>query len=406
MTAAPASSSRLTELDWVRIAAFGLLIAYHLGMFYVPWDWHVKSPRPQAWLEEPMRLLNPWRMSLLFVVSGAATALLAGGGGAAGSTLAARSRRLLLPLLLGMAVIVPPQAYLEVVEKVDYRGSYLDFMRLYATAYGGFCRGSDCLVLPTWNHLWFLPYLWLYTMLALACAGGRWAAWRGWAALGRGARLLWAPWLVFALWRVLLAPHFPFTHNLVWDWYGHALYASMFVLGMALFGSRDDRHGAWAAAVRLRWAALLAALAGHVVLRWGLPALGVTSTETLPEPVVAALRSLSALRQWAPIVAVLGFARVHLAGRDGPARRWLTEAVFPFYIVHQTAIVIAAHLLARRGWPLGLEALAVVVATLAACAVTFAIARRIEPLRPWFGLARRDPAPRHRASGAQGELRA
>ena len=34
---------RRYDLDWLRIAAFGLLIGYHVGMLYVPWDFHVKS---------------------------------------------------------------------------------------------------------------------------------------------------------------------------------------------------------------------------------------------------------------------------------------------------------------------------------------------------------------------------
>ena len=35
---------RRFDLDWVRIGAFMLLILYHVGMYYVSWDWHVKSP--------------------------------------------------------------------------------------------------------------------------------------------------------------------------------------------------------------------------------------------------------------------------------------------------------------------------------------------------------------------------
>jgi peptidoglycan/LPS O-acetylase OafA/YrhL len=41
----PLDDGRRTDLDWIRIGAFALLILYHVGMFYVPsdWDWHVKS---------------------------------------------------------------------------------------------------------------------------------------------------------------------------------------------------------------------------------------------------------------------------------------------------------------------------------------------------------------------------
>jgi len=48
--------------------------------------------------------------------------------------------------------------------------------------------------------------------------------------------------------------------------------------------------------------------------------------------------------QWFCIVAVLGFARRWL-NRDSAARRYLTDAVFPYYIVHQTAIILIAHAL-------------------------------------------------------------
>jgi len=46
-----------------------------------------------------------------------------------------------------------------------WRAGYRDFLKLHFSAYSGFCRGTDCLVLPTWNHPWFLPYLFFYTAL-------------------------------------------------------------------------------------------------------------------------------------------------------------------------------------------------------------------------------------------------
>ena len=37
---------------------------------------------------------------------------------------------------------------------------------LYLGGHGGFCSAAgSCLILPTWNHLWFLPYLMAYTLL-------------------------------------------------------------------------------------------------------------------------------------------------------------------------------------------------------------------------------------------------
>ena len=69
-------AERRYDLDWVRIGAFLLLILYHVGMYYVTWDWHVKSPYASAAIEPLMLLTSPWRLSLLFLVSGVATAYL------------------------------------------------------------------------------------------------------------------------------------------------------------------------------------------------------------------------------------------------------------------------------------------------------------------------------------------
>src|SRR3546814_2792161 len=71
-------STRRHDLDWIRVCAFGLLILYHVGMYYVSWDWHVKRPGAAPTIEHLMLLTAPWRLSLLFLVSGAATAFLIG----------------------------------------------------------------------------------------------------------------------------------------------------------------------------------------------------------------------------------------------------------------------------------------------------------------------------------------
>ena len=116
---------RRHDIDWVRICAFGLLVFYHVGMYYVSWDWHVKSPYAGEALEPLLLLTSPWRMSLLFVVSGVASAFLLGKTRRDGARfLGPRSWRLLLPLLFGMLVVVTPQAYYEVVEKLP--GGYSD----------------------------------------------------------------------------------------------------------------------------------------------------------------------------------------------------------------------------------------------------------------------------------------
>ncbi len=119
---------RRFDLDWLRIAAFGLLIFYHVGMFYVTWGFHVKSSHASRAVEPLMLLLNPWRLTLLFVISGCATRFMLDKM-KPGAFLASRTARLLVPLVFGMFVIVPPQTYFEIVEKLGYSGSLCRLLR-------------------------------------------------------------------------------------------------------------------------------------------------------------------------------------------------------------------------------------------------------------------------------------
>jgi len=78
---------------------------------------------------------------------------------------------------------------------------------------------------------------------------------------------------------------------------------------------------------------------------------------------------------------------------DSPVRRYLTDAIFPYYIVHQTAIIMIAHELHGRDLPAWLEASIVITGTLIACVLTYEIVRRIAVLRPLFGLRPFESAP-------------
>ncbi|MDP3488895.1 MAG: acyltransferase family protein [Phenylobacterium sp.] len=380
-------SLRRYDLDWIRIGAFFLLILYHVGMFYVPWGWHVKSPEPVAWLEPVMLLTNPWRLSLLFLVSGAATRFMA--DKLAADVLARqRAARLLPPLALGMLIIVPPQSYYEIVEQLGFNQGYLAFYGRYLTASGGWCDADGCLITPTWNHLWFVAYLLVHTLaLAALVAWARPALRRLEAGLARlpSWALLIAPILFLGLARAVLLPRFGVTHALVDDWYNHVLSFSMFLFGYLTAKSDTVRRRL----VSLRWPALVLALASYgafSLYAW-------TWREAAAEPpasLVLAMRFVYAVDQWCAIVAVLGFGARHL-NRPHPALAYLTLAVFPYYIVHQTVIVVAGHHLAQSGLPQALEAALLITVTAAACGLTYELVRRVPLLRPWFGLK---PEPR------------
>ena len=372
---------RRADLDWIRVLAFGLLVLYHVGMFYVTWDWHVKSPRASAALEPFMLATNPWRLLLLFVVSGAATRFLAERLGP-GALARSRAKRLGLPILLAMLVVVPPQVWFEIRQKLGSDLSYGAFWWRYLTASGGWCPASGCIVTPTWNHMWFVVYLLVYTLLfaGLLAARPRLGAHLsraleslpGWAFLAVPAACL-------ALLRVTLAPRFGVTHALFDDVYAHAMFLPAFLLGVGLARAQGlrERTVAW------RWPAL--ALWAATYAAYGLYALHHPRNAGAGEPLVVAMRIVYGVQQWAAVVAVLGFGARNFT-RGGPVLRTLTEAVFPVYLVHQTITVALAFHLAPLGLPIALEAALLLVATFGGGWATYLAVRRIPVLRPWFGL--------------------
>ena len=175
------SLSRRSDLDWLRVLAFGLLIVYHAGMAWSGWNWHLTSADDIDWLREAMRFVNRWRMPLIFVVSGAAV-MLALGSRTPGSFALDRVKRLLVPLLFAMIVIVPPQVYLERLYRGQFSGSFLDWLP-QAFAGGAYPNGNI-----SWHHLWFLAYVLVLTFVLLPVF--LWArSPAGRAALGKAAIL-------------------------------------------------------------------------------------------------------------------------------------------------------------------------------------------------------------------------
>ncbi len=366
-------------MDWLRIAAFALLILYHIGMVFVPWGFHIKAIPTVEWVAWPMLALNAWRLSLLFVVSGyASRALLAKSSGPGGFR-RQRSVRLLIPLVFGMGVIVPPQPWVELVVKHGYPAGYLPFWRydyFLFHALGG-------IALPTWNHLWFVAYLWVYTaLLAIGVVLLGKLPFQRWfdRAFGGAGVLVWPlAWAVAVHgWWFSMAQE---THALFGDGVAHASYLPAFLFGFGLARSEPTM----AAIVRWRHWALAAAVLGYAAILY-VEALWPESTPA-PRWVYRPYGIAHALQQWGAIVALIALAERHW-NRDHRWRPMLTEAVFPFYLIHQTIIVLVMYGL--LDWALS-EAAAfaiLVAATVTGCWLFYLGGRAFPPLRPLIGLRR------------------
>jgi peptidoglycan/LPS O-acetylase OafA/YrhL len=366
------TSDRLWFLDWVRVCAFALLIPYHLGMFYVSWDWHVKSSYDGSAVEPLMLVTAPFRLALLVFVSGAATRFLAERSSTAGF---ARSRfvRLFPPLLFGMFVICAPQAYFEGLAKDGLQPGFLDFLGRYwgfdHTLRHGF----------TWNHLWFVAYLLVYSLLLVPLLQPlRRLRERNW--LHSKLVIALVPALVIGIGYAIARTRFSSTHALVNDWANHVVYLPLFLLGFVV--ARAPRF--WQSVEEMRWYALAAAVIGYsVILHYFLQ-----DGTGKPNPVfLFELRVWRMAYAWAAILTVLGFARRYL-NRPSATIAWLNRGVFCFYIVHQPIIAVVGFAIAPLQLGIVGEPLLLIAAAAAGSLATYVVADRLGPAKILLGLPR------------------
>ncbi|MEO0574788.1 MAG: acyltransferase family protein [Pseudomonadota bacterium] len=377
------TTDRRYDIDALRVIAFGLLILYHCGMFYVAdWGWHVKSAYTSVALQEPMRFTNQWRMSLLFVISGLAVSFV-WQRYSAGQLARRRWRRVGAPLLLGMFIVVVPQPYYEALSQGAIEPGFFRFWYQYLSSayYTGLTPDSHRFYQVTWNHLWYLPYVLTYTLLL--CGAGKLApnAISGLQARFsrlRGFWLLIIPVLPLQLWANTIFPITPdIEHDYFGAWYAHALFGTLFLYGFLI--GRDD--AIWQHMKQWRHLWLIVGIASYAILRaqdWWVD----DNTQGLVEQ----LSFLSVyVNRWVWILVLLSWS-FHTLNRPFPGLAYCTAAVFPWYVLHQTITVVAGFHLSRLSLGPVIEPLLLLGITIGGCAVLYEYVIRRQPLgHVWFG---------------------
>ncbi len=366
---------RRYELDWLRVIVFALLIFYHVGMFFVPWDFHIKNNIIYDWLRWPMLFLNQWRLSILFVISGMGT-YYALGKRTGVQFSKERTSRLLLPLVFGMLVIVPPQVYLERVADGQFTGSYFDFWPLQAFI-GTYPEGN-----LSWHHLWFLPYLLLFSLLLSPLflylkkhPDNFFLSWIKTIISSPSQSYV----LVFPLFLIyyFLKPLFPVTHALVGDWFSLSWYLVMFFYGFVLLSSGEVF---WKTACESRRLFLVSGLAGFVMLMLVWFGLEDLPYRHLIEGVVKTYNI------WSWMMALFGYASRYL-NHGSRLLAYSNEAVYPFYILHQTIMIIIGFYVMDLDWGFGAKASLMVIGTFLSSWILYDfVVKRTRILRPLFGL--------------------
>ncbi|WP_299675171.1 acyltransferase family protein [uncultured Dokdonia sp.] len=374
---------RRHDLDWLRVLVFGLLIIYHVGMFFVPWGWHIKNAVIYDDLRWPMIFINQWRLPILFVISGMGTYYALSKRNLRQFNIE-RSLRLGIPLLFGMLVIVPPQVYFERIANEQFLGSYWDYYTSISFSRGTYPEGNI-----SWHHLWFLPYLLLFSIVLsplfiyLKRTKTRFIEW---------VKRLISNWYGFYLFvfplflaEAFIEPFFPTTHALIGDWFTITYYILLFFYGFILIATGTIF---WNALVKVRKKALLIGCISFtlLILRWLF-----IEADDWPQHLAEAF--LKIINVWSWILVLFAYAAQYL-NKPSKYLQYANRAVYPFYILHQTITVILGYYLMDQDWSFIVKGGIMVVGTfLISWFIYDLIILRIPMFYPLFGLKNRKKMP-------------
>jgi acyltransferase-like protein len=371
---------RRYDLDWLRVIVFGLLIFYHTGMFYVEnWGWHAKSIYQSQFLENIMLIVEPWRMPVLWLISGIAIRFIMVKV-SAWRFIAMRTYRLLLPLLFGILVVVPPQLYVEMTYNGDLNMSYWQFLNeFFSTNTTTFDKYSSGI----WphidvNHLWFIRSLWQYS-LAILC-------------MLPLLNMQWVNRAVNSLFRlpglaaIVLVTLPLFIIQIGWEMsdvrypLGFTLMVYGYLIGWnPLFWQRVTKN------ITVLVIALFICYGTLIIFynRFWLDAL--TGNESKNTAVLMLGMFNYSLMRVLGVLVVFALAHKFLNVKSKKLS-YFNDAVYPFYILHQTFIlVIGYNLTALALGPIA-EPLLLITLTTLSCFFGYEIIRRNDILRPLFGL--------------------
>jgi hypothetical protein len=314
------------------VIAILILHFYHSAAIFTLPHFMIKNNELSPLLGEINQFFHEWRLALLFFVSGAGTAFALGFRNA-GTYVAERAKRLLIPLLFGVIIIIPPQVYIERISQGFEFISFLEFVKQLPES-GLYPAGNI-----SWHHLWFVGYLFLYSLLALPLFM--------YLRSNRGKNhfllfsqrlsqpsylLLWA--LPLMLTMSLLTPVSTGVQNIVND---SSMFISYFLF--FIFGYFIHTGNLWDKLSQGRLIFLKVSFLCTVALyyiRW---------TGTIPDnPETSGYIiycCLNALNSWAWVITICGYC-VHYLNINNPWMRKANLVIYPFYILHQTIIVIVA----------------------------------------------------------------
>jgi len=371
---------RRYDLDWLRIIVFGLLILFHTGMFYtMNWGWHAKSIYQSQTLESFMLIVEPWRMAVLWVISGIAIKFVLAKV-SLWRFISMRSLRLLLPLLFGILVVVPPQLYIEMTYNGDLNMNYWQFLQEFFSTNSDIFTKYQSGIWPhiDVNHLWFIRSLWQYSLALiffLPLLNSQW--------LNHVINKLFKQHYLLAL-ACAVTPVFLIQLNWDLDTVRYPLGFTFMIYGYLIGWNNSFWQCIYNAIKPLLIASGICCIT--FIIFYNMVWLDlIKGGEVKNQWLVMVGMFVYSLMRILGILTVLALAHKFL-NKKSTKLKYFNDAVYPFYILHQTLIIVIGYNLSLLNLGPVLEPILLLILTIGTCFLGFEMIRRIELLRPCFGL--------------------
>jgi glucan biosynthesis protein C len=372
------TAGRQYYIDWLRVVATIAIFLFHNARAYNYGDWHIKNAQTSLGATQFIEFMDMWMMPLFFVLSGAAV-YYSLKSRSAGSFLKERFFRIVVPWLgIGIFVMAPPQVYLERLSHGQFSGSFLQFFPHYFDGLYAFGGNFAWMGL----HLWYLMMLSVFSVVLLPLFLPR--ARTGVSPAQSIAAKLGRPWVLPLLWvpvaaaaLLSMAVGLSWTEQMgSWDILSYAMF---FTLGYVLFASTGlqeaiKKQGGWFLLAAVVFSAL------HLILKFSI------------RPAFYETIDIRLFATWGWIVGLfwLGGRFLNFTNRF---LAHVNEMVLPFYILHQTVIVVVAYFVVQTGLAIPLKyGITAVISFAVIVALYELLVRRIGVLRFLFGMRKKAAA--------------
>ncbi len=369
-----------------------IIFFFHNARFFDLGDWHLKNPDRSMGFQIFVGFLHQWLMPIFFLLSGAGSWFTLESKNSR-QYLGDRVKRLLVPYyLIGFFVLIPPQYYWEQVTHGRFSGDFFQFIPHYFhfpidPQFMGFSFGFHPLFLAFWSgHLWFLHYLFILSLIALQLlrylksesGRKRIAKVAGFCNRRSGIFLFVVP---IAVVQMALRAAFP---NYLW-WADFFYWLIFFLIGYILPADRaftqNIKQNTWVNLAIGVGATLL-------ILHFLIQPEYFEAWEGHPSYTAGYLgyQALRSLNTWCWIAFVLGMGTRFL-NFSNKILAYCNEAVLPFYILHQTIILIIGFFVVQ--WPLGIMLKYLIISTsslVLILAIYELLIRRFRVIRFLFGM--------------------